>query len=285
MQEKRNWYLKFCINRRWVDHEIAGANSVNSMLGACKEYRHPDAIRASTEESYTLYSAVTGKSFNRFLLEGCYSGFSRMPDSTISTMESLGRVIGTLHSYKNSNDLTVLSPSNLSYLHDYLNNIDGASNTIKKVSDWVCKQKTENTHNAWIHGNIKSEDIFITGEKISLIDFGTCGIGVPYEDLTHLCAFMILLRSVPFFPWRKARAAMNALLHGYSSVYDYERAELRRFIAQGILRYYLKNIVMNKGVASLNRMPVLRRRVEELVLLLLDGKYLQAFEGIDQKKL
>lgn len=285
VQGERSWYLKFSVNKKWIRHEIAGAHAVNTMLAGCQAYQHADAIRVSMEQRYTLYSAVEGKSFNRYLLEGCFSGFGRLPRSTISVMKSLGKVIGTLHSYGEPTGLTVLSPSNLSYLLDYLEKIDDSTNTIKRVADWVNKQETERESSAWIHGNIKSEDIFIAGEKISLIDFGTCGMGIPYEDLSNLCAFMLLLKSVPFFPWRKAREAMNALLEGYGSAFHYDKPELRRYITQGVMRYYLKNIVLHKGIASLNRMPVLRSRVDELVLQLLDGHYTQSFEGIDQKQL
>ncbi len=133
---------------------------------------------------------------------------------------------------------------------------------------------------AWIHGNIKSEDIIITGSKACFIDFGTCGAGVPYEDLVNLCTYMMLFRTVPLAPWRIARHAMSAFLRGYSAESTLNKDSLYSYITRGICRYYIKNGVLHNGIASVSGMPVLKSRMERLVMQLLQEDYEAAFDSV-----
>ena len=276
---KQGWYLKFSLQKEWIRHEIAGAEAIKTTLGDFEGYRHPGAVRASLAEKYTLYSAVEGNGFNRTFLSGCL-GRGKSRHATMSAMENLGRCLGRLHTYKDPEGLAALSPDTLSYLKTYLHNLKSPDLLTEKVEKWVNDQDESCGVTAWIHGNVKSEDILMKDGKTCFIDFGTCGAGAPYEDLTNLCSYMMLFRAVPLFPWRIARHAMSAFLRGYTTESAFNKDNLYNYITRGICRYHLKNTVLHNGVASLSGMPVLKSRLERLVKQLLQEENEAAFEGV-----
>ncbi len=278
---KLRWFLKFSLTKEWVQHEIVGAESVKKTLGKFDGYQHANVIRASIANKYTLYSSVDGTIFNAMLINECIIGAVKFPNSIVPIMQNLGRCFGRLHSYNDSPEIKALNPSTLSYIHCYLDELKESNTIVDKIALWVEMQPIMAESTGWIHGNIKSEDILISNHKVTLLDFGTCGIGEPYEDLINICTYMLLLQTVPLFPWRVARHAMSALFDGYAKEYHYDRSILIRYLTQGIFRYYIKNVVMENGVASLSRMPVLRSRIDGLVLQLLDKNYKSAFEGVE----
>ena len=275
-----SWYLKFSLHEEWIRREIAGAEAIKSTLGDYQGYWHAGAVRASLTDRYTLYSAVEGKSFNRSFLSGCLSGLSNSKRTSISAMENLGRCLGRLHTYRDPAGLRVLSPDTLSYLRTYLADIKDPDLLVENIANWVNEQDDSCGVTAWIHGNIKSEDILMAGSKACFIDLGTCGAGVPYEDLTNLCTYMMLFRTVPLFPWRIARHAMSAFLRGYRAESPLNEECLYNYITRGICRYYIKNAVLHSGMASVSGMPVLNSRLERLVRQLLQEHYEAAFDSV-----
>jgi len=277
---KHSWYLKFSLQEEWIRREIAGAEAIKATLGDFEGYRHAGAVRASLTDRYTLYSAVEGKSFNRSFLSGCLSGLSNSKRTSMPAMENLGRCLGRLHTYNDPAGLRVLSPDTISYLRTYLGNITQPDLLTGKIADWVSRQNNSCGVTAWIHGNVKSEDILIAGSKACFIDFGTCGAGVPYEDLTNLCTYMMLFRTVPLFPWRVARHAMSAFLQGYTAEYSLDKDCLYNYITRGICRYYIKNTVLHNGIASVSGFPVQKSRLERLLVQLLQEDYVAAFDGV-----
>jgi Ser/Thr protein kinase RdoA (MazF antagonist) len=277
---KHSWYLKYSLQKEWIKREIAGAEAIKATLGDFEGYRHAGAVRASLTERYTLYSAVEGKSFNRSFLSGCLSGLAISKRASLPEMENLGRCLGRFHTYNDPTGLTVLSPDTLSYLRTYLGNIKQPGLLVGKIADWVSRQNDSCGVTAWIHGNVKSEDIFMVGNKACFIDFGTCGAGVPYEDLTNLCTYMMLFRTVPLFPWRVAQHAMSAILQGYAAESSLEKDFLYNYITRGICRYYIKNTVLHNGIASVSGFPVQKSRLERLLVQLLQEDYVAAFDGV-----
>jgi len=277
---KHDWYLKYSLQEEWIRHEIAGAEAIKTTLGDFEGYRHASSVRASLTDRYTLYSAVAGKSFNRSFLSECFSGLAGSKHATVPDMENLGRCLGRFHTYNDPTGLKVLSPDTLSYLRTYLGNIMEPGRIVEKIANWVNEQDESCAATAWIHGNIKSEDILMADSKVCFIDFGTCGAGVPYEDLTNLCAYMMLLRAVPLFPWRVARHAMSAFLQGYAAESSLEKGCLYNYITRGICRYYIKNAVLHHGMASISGMPVQKSRLERLLVQLLQEDYVAAFDSV-----
>jgi len=249
------------------------------MLGSFEGYLLPAVVHSSIEEKYTLYPAVQGKNLNRVIMEGCLLSPYKLGGKTRNALLNLGKVLGLFHSYNQRPDMAVLSPTNLDYLRRYLERLSDPDPITERIGAQIAETEAIEERRAWVHGNIKSEDIFVLNSKISIIDFGTCGEGSPYEDLAGICAYMVLLRGVPFFPWRRARQACDALLTGYRSQYDIEITDLKTAVTEAIYRYYLKNIVMHAGYASLSGMPVSKSRITRLVLELLDLNYESAFEG------
>ena len=103
---------------------------------------------------------------------------------------------------------------------------------------------------------------------------------LPYEDLTNLCVYMMLFRTVPCFPWRMPRMAMSMLLGGYVSENSLNHEELMAYLSLGIMRYYMKNSVMHDGISTLSGMPISKARLERLVLQILHKDYDEAFDGV-----
>lgn len=275
-----SWFLKYSLKEVWVEHEIAGAESVIETLADFDGYYKTTVFAASRKEKFTLCSAIYGNSFNIILLQACLLRSLKLPTSICLTMENLGKSLGRLHCYSNPSQKKVLNPDTFFYIKNYLKNIKKSDDIIQHVEQWVDKQAEYPFPTAWIHGNVKSEDILFVNNQVSILDFGTCGKGVPFEDLTNLCAYMMLLRTVPLFPWRIARSAMSALLNGYVSEYKCNKDEMLSYITLGIFRYYLKNVVMHSGFSTLSGMPVLKSRIDTLVLQLLHNNHEAAFEGV-----
>lgn len=277
---KHGWYLKFSLQEDWISREIAGAEAVRTTLADFAGYLHPGAIRASMESRYTLYSAVEGRSFNAILLHGCLARLPKLGVVPWPAMNNLGRCLARFHNFGGPEDMLALNPSTLSYLRTYLDGITAPGLLVEQVADWVDRQSDDDCATAWIHGNIKSEDVLIEDDKACIIDFGTCGAGAPYEDLVNLGTYLMLFRAVPLFPWRTARQALSALLQGYMQESALDRSRFYSYITKGVFRYYLKNMVMHDGIASISGMPVQRRRIEHIIRQLLDEDYETAFAGV-----
>lgn len=276
---KHHWYLKFSLQEEWIRHEIAGAEAIRKTLAGFEGYLHAGAIRASIEGRYTLYSAIDGRDFNSVLLYRGLTGLAGLGAGAGPAMYNLGRSLARFHSYNGGGDMKALNPDTLSYLGEYLHRIRQPGPLEERIADWVARQRSEDTGVAWIHGNIKSEDILIANDRVCLIDLGTCGIGAPGEDLAGLCTYLMLFRAVPAFPWRIARQAMSALLQGYTQESGINTSCLYSYITRGICRYYLKNMVLHGGIASISGMPVLKRRIERMIAQLLEEDYETALAG------
>jgi len=275
-----HWFLKYSLNKEWVNREIIGATAVKTTLGGFDGYKHPNVIRASETHRYTLYSSMDGIDFNTMLIKACLISTVKPPNFIEPVMTNIGRSIGRLHSYKISPELQALNPTNLHYIKSYISELKETNSIIDKILYWIEINPTNSDSIGWIHGNIKSEDIIISNNKITLIDFGTCGSGESYEDLTNLCAYMWLLRSVPLFPWRMAQHSMSALFQGYANERRYDNESIATHICYGIFRYYIKNVVMENRIATLSKMPIYRSRMNHLILNLLEGDHQVAFQGL-----
>jgi len=267
------WYLKFSLKEDWVMHEIAGAASVDTTLANFNGYNRPDVIRASLEGKYTLYSAVEGIPFNKFILKSFLLGGGVLRNSSLMILGNIGRSLGRLHSYTDHSGLLSLSPSTLSHIKNYLTTLEQTDSLKDMIAEWVSIHEPVDDAVAWIHGNLKSEDILITDGKVCFIDYGTCGLGSPYEDLTNLCTYLALFRTVPLFPWKLARKAMATILSGYESEKNYDKNTLTKYISMGIYRYYLNNHLAHHGLASISGFPVSTTRLKRMVLELLDDDY------------
>ncbi|MGV7235514.1 MAG: phosphotransferase family protein [Nitrosomonadaceae bacterium] len=273
VQGKYLWYLKFSLKEDWVTREIVGATSVKTTLADFSGYYHADVIRASLEDKYTLYSAIKGASFNKFILKSLLLGGGVLHNSSLMILNNIGRSIGRLHSYTDHAGLPVLSPSTSSYVQNHLSAIKQTDILKNKISEWTSAHIPIDEPVTWIHGNIKSEDLLITNRKVCFIDFGTCGSGSPYEDLINLCTYLVLFKTVPLFPWKLARKAMSAILSGYSHERNYDKNILAKYISMGIFRYYLKNHLEHNGFSSISGFPVSTARLKRLVLELLNSDY------------
>lgn len=275
-----NWFLKYSLNKEWVNREVIGATAVKTTLGELDGYKHPDVIRASITTKYTLYSSMDGMDFNTMLIKACIVGTVKAPNFLEPVMTNIGRSIGRLHSYNIPPKIQVLNPTNLHYIRSYISELKETNSIIDKIIEWIDTHPTKSDSIGWIHGNIKSEDIIISNNTITLIDFGTCGSGESFEDLTNLCAYMWLLRSVPLFPWRTAQHAMSVLFQGYGNERRYDKESLATHICYGIFRYYIKNVVMGNSIATLSKMPISQARINHLILNLLEGDHQNSFQGI-----
>ena len=274
-----NFFLKYSLKEEWVNREIIGARAVKATLAGFEGYKHANVIRASLKHKYTLYSSITGINFNNMLLKACLISTVKSPSFLTPTMYNLGQSIGRLHSYPPLENTQALNPTNLHHINTYISELKASNSIIDKIEQWVDKQPDNSGSIGWVHGNIKSEDIIISNRQVTLIDFGTCGSGEQHEDLTSLCAYMLLLRSVPLFPWRTAHQAMSTLLDAYAKDYTFDKQSLARHICYGIFRYYIKNVSMKNSMPTLSKMPVSKSRINHLVLKLLGDEFSEIFEG------
>lgn len=278
-REGNRWFLKFpCGNRaERIQHEIAGAQAMEASLGSSHCYQHADVIRISDVGLYTLYSAVHGANPNPVLHRACLLAIAGLGSGAAQSFEHLGYVLGRMHNFSGGSDLWATADS-LRLLRRDLESVSASHPIAERISAWIdCDPPSERS---WIHGNIKSRDIFMSKQGVCIIDFESCGQGSPYEDLAGLFSHMILLRALPIFPWRRARQAMTAMLNGYRGERPVDRRSLCYYITLRVCRYYVTNAIL-RHPPSLVGVPIVGRKLTTMIECLLNEELEFALEGVE----
>lgn len=264
------WYLKYSRQDEWLMREIAGAEALARCIGDVTWYQHPPAIRASLEHRYTLYGRVIGRSFNATVLSACIGRRHRVRDEAASALRNLGEAFARLHRFDGP-DFAALNPTTASHVERYLARLGATTPILKRIASLLDNVRAQPGPPGWIHANVKSEDIFINGSRVALIDFGTCGRGAIDEDLCNLCAYLLVLRTVPCFPWKFSTELVRAFISGYLGAGTLNATSLARQVGLAVCLYYLKNAGIESRLPTLSGLPVLKTRLESLVNELVDG--------------
>lgn len=264
------WYLKYSRRDDWIEREIAGAQALAQRLVDVQWYQHPPAIRASPEHRYTLYGRVVGTSFNATILRACIDSRALVREKARTAMLHLGECFARFHGFDGL-DIPSLNPTTASYLDGYLARSGYTDPLRQSIDDTLEAWKTNQGPIGWIHSNAKSEDIFVDGGRVALIDFGTCGKGLVNEDLCNLCAYLLLLRTIPYFPWKFSQILLQIFLEGYGSTRQLDVSAFNLHVTLAVYRYYLKNSGVESRLPSLSGLPVLKSRLVHLARGLADG--------------
>jgi len=132
---------------------------------------------------------------------------------TLSGFEKLGRLLAALHSCgaAHRSPIHYGLEAKLSFVNDKLGQ-DKALDEAWKVFRQFFQGSS---HSAWIHGNLRTDNILFVHGDVALIDLENSGAGDPMEDMGRLIAFLIMFRRFTIFPRRFWETMLDELIKGY----------------------------------------------------------------------
>jgi len=306
-KENSFWFLKMprLRNTQMIKREILGAEVVRKALESHTGYYHMSAIRASVDHAYVLYSKIPGKQLHRALYRECLMPAHkvlRIQGSDVSTLlcetfSHFGSAIALCHNYNVGKDSSL---NNLNFqiaglkgeekkssrfciplasrhpavsLSKALDKITASDTISRSIAQWLGRQDEKKVDNGIVHGNLRLDNVLVSGNKICIIDFENCGYGPIYTDLAWTCSLILLIRTLPLFPWKRAQSALNAFLDGYKSVSVYDHKILHQFVTMLLCYHYVEAFCLgNMKARWLACLPVSKSRFQHLLMAMLKGK-------------
>jgi len=276
------WYLK--IPRRgaaeWIRQEIRGAEAVRESLEGHPGYRHPAAIRASTDTPYLLCAEVPGRTLNRQLYLACWMRRLSAARRVRQAFYYLGDALARLHAV--SGEFPGISP-----LRDAAASLDASirrtqpgDGTLDAIARWAERNGRGDAPRTFVHGNLKMENVLVRDDRVCLIDFENCGCGTPYDDLSWPVSQVALLETLVFFPWKPGLDALQALLEGYRNSNTYSAELLLRYVTMRVSQYYVDTCCPRFTRPRVAGIPIRRRRLAQMVSALLEERFRDVFPGV-----
>jgi Ser/Thr protein kinase RdoA (MazF antagonist) len=148
------------------------------------------------------------------------------------------------------------------------------SDTISRsIEKWIDRQHEKKVDHKFVHGNLRLDNVLVAGNKVCLIDFENCGYGPIYTDLSWTCSLILLTRTLPLFPWKRAQFALNSFLDGYKRVSAYDHEILHQFVTMLLCYHYIDAFYLGKMRAKwIAGIPVSKSRFQHLLVRMLEGK-------------
>lgn len=310
------WFLKMprLRNTEMVKREIIGAKVVRKVLESHPGYYHMSAIRASVDDAFVLYTKIPGKPLNRALYRSCfmtsYKGStiqsSDIPTLLSKTFKYFGNIIACCHNYKVS-EMESLSnqprqiaglkrkenkaskvciPPASRYpavsLRKAIDKITTSDTISRSIEQWFGQQHEKKVKPGFVHGNLRLDNVLVSDNKICLIDFENCGYGSFYADLSWTCCLILLTRTLPLFPWKRAQFALNSFLDGYKNIATYDHEILKQFVTMLMCYHYIDAFCLgNMRAKWIAGIPVIKSRFQNLLMAMLRGKIDPISEGVN----
>jgi len=187
--------------------------------------------------------------------------------SVRSRFERLGEQLGTLHGVPPPGDLPpVLEP--VASRLELLASRTGRDETLASgLAAWQ-RARQPAALDAWVHGNLRGDNVLLAGDRVVLIDLERAGSGDPMGDLGRFVAFMLMFRRLPLYPRGLWREMLASLLSGYRSRSRLVPEALATAVLGEVLFLYGREYVL-KPVRGRRRLekPGLERIIRHLARL------------------
>ncbi len=269
---QNRWYLKMPCNgkTRGIIGEINGFRFIRDNFQNLEFYLHPAAIRSSLEEKYLLSAEVPGKQLNYKLYRACFRPGAKRGKQLENIFYRCGTMLGQFH--KNGQGIDLPEVRRLDFiLQRRIEKVKSLDKTGEKIARWLEENRSTDDQHTIVHGNCTFRNILVDGNRLSLIDFETCGSGSRYNDLARMCSDIILCRTAIAFPWKRAYVALAAFQKGYSEMFPFDREQLLKFIAYYIFDRYIQVYGIKRKKESISGIPVSRAKLNRLHERLLTG--------------
>ncbi len=266
-----DWYLKMPrrLESDAIRREIVGAHACREQLGECPEYKHPAVIRACTTEQFILTSSVPGKMLQRSLYRFAILPAFCRPRKLLAHLRALGRALARLHGAAAS-DIAPLTRTAEMGLKSAIREATRSDRTRTSVETTLLERNTRDSvphteTDGFVHGNFKLENVLVSDNGVTIIDFENCGCGSRYEDLALLVSQLFCIGAARHIPQLPVRVACHTFLRGYAEERDFNAGLLGAFVAQRVAEYYVRGFCGNAPRPTVAAIPVSRRSAQRLV--------------------
>lgn len=243
---RRTWFLKLAKEENTVERiscEALGAEFVRTQLAGCEGYESPDVVRVSHDNQYTLCSAIPGRQLSRLFYVASVFPFLHTKSRMLRAFRNLGECLALLHSGHVDSETPVSRRSGRQMLQMELERVTNGDEVVDVIQDAEKSFKSDFPQ-TWIHGNMKFENIIEREGKVGILDFETCGLGSPMDDLAGICTHLRLVQLISMFPGSAARDADDCFLKSYAAHRAFSQESLQEAIAIQFCRYFVRAYVL-----------------------------------------
>lgn len=268
------WFLKMPSHRRGdaIQREASGAQVVADSLAGQPGYCVPRAIRVSEKHDYLLSAQVVGQPLNNFFYSAA-AGWKR--NSRLQTRTAFRRVGSALTKLHKAGSCRVAGATNRP-IDQILLSWPAEGCTPDKLAEAaisaVRRRLPQRQADSFIHGNMRMDNVIVAHADagVTFLDFENCGLGSRYDDLSVLCAQLLLTHTLLWFPLRYSREAVSALLDAYSEEMQCDMEALLAYVGGRLTDYYL-GFLASKG-GRMAGIPVARSKLKHLISKVAGGE-------------
>ena len=239
-----DWFLKLSppADTAVMPRELLGAEYCNRVLGNTGGYAGPFVSRVSLSPPFVLADAVSGPPMTRVLINGTWvPGSSARGESALAT---LGALLSVLHADKT---LPVGAPEATKRPFEVVRQLaerlrDRRDQTAHAVLQWSQAARGGEEEHSFIHGNLRLDNLLLSGNRIGLVDFENCGSGPRYQDASRPITQLLLLRASLAAPSARIDRFLGTFMSAYRTAQPYDIASLGDWVTVRLARYYLESL-------------------------------------------
>ncbi|NOT26782.1 MAG: phosphotransferase [Acidobacteria bacterium] len=269
-----NWFLKLqrAGDVQLMNRERLGADTIGHELGSRHDYGGARVIRVSTAPAFVLAATISGKPLNRALAIESWLPSSEAGARLEESFATLGSLLATLHANArlppNAPEATKRP---FATLRTRLDRVTSRDAVVDAIAAWYDAHRQPDQGGAFIHGNMRLDNVLRDGARIGFVDFEHCGSGQFYQDLARPVTHLLQVRAVIAFPQGRATRCLNAYLREYRAIHPYDPQQLNRFVGARLSRYYLET--QKGGVLStrIGGLPVARPKLSRMTIAVLQS--------------
>jgi len=269
---RSNWFVKFASpsDTYVMPREQLGADACRRVLSDRQDYGGPFVTRVSLSPPYILASAIDGVPLTRVLAVDAWAPWSST--RLEAAFGTLGTLLGTLHANVSlPDDAPEATKRPFDVVRQLAERIDAPDATIRLVRTWCDDVRERPEAETFIHGNLRLDNLLLTGSRIGFVDFEHCGRGPRYQDASRPVTQLLLLRASVASPTRRVDRLLETFLKAYGAVRPYDLAALGEWVAVRLARYYLESHA-RRFPGVIGGLPVVRARLGALTRdLMRDG--------------
>ena len=265
-----DWFLKLSppADAAVMPRERLGAEYCNRVLGNTGGYAGPFVSRVSLNPPFVLADAVSGPPMTRVLASGTWlPGSNARVESAVTT---LGTLLSVLHADRT---LPQDAPEATKRPFDVVRQLaerlrDRRDETAHAVLEWSQAARGGAENHAFIHGNLRLDNLLVSGSRIGFVDFENCGSGPRYQDASRPITQLLLLRASIAAPPARIDGLLASFLAGYRMSQPYDIIALGDWVAVRLARYYLESLRRARP-GLIGGLPVVRSRLAALTTRLM----------------